>query len=180
MPCFSLPALIYFALFHSLYHVSLSLPVSVEAEDRRLCKCLLCESLLKMWPESDKHKTSGCRTQHLLPWGRWMERARPRKKHWGGRRRRAKENKVEWREKRWWKENWSLQKSTDAISLDNEIKFFKHSTEMAADMFYLFVSVFLSFSAEELGSPAPTARVGHEEEGKQSQWGADVQKYTHT
>lgn len=34
-------------------------------------------------------------------------------------------------------------------------------------------------TAENLGSPAPSARVGHVEEGKQSQRGADVQEHTH-
>lgn len=58
-------------------------------ESRRLYKCSLCDSLVRMRLQSDKHKTSGW-TQHLLPWGRWTEPAGPQENPWWQRKRRAK------------------------------------------------------------------------------------------
>lgn len=69
-------------LSHPVLNVSHSplVPALVAAEERRrLCKCLLYESLLKMWLESDKHKTSGHRPNICcLEGGGWSEQGHGR------------------------------------------------------------------------------------------------------
>lgn len=66
---------------------------TVAAEERRrLCKCLLYESLVKMWLQSDKHKTSGHRPNICcLEGGGWSEQGHGRNTDGKGREERREE-----------------------------------------------------------------------------------------
>lgn len=69
-------------VIHPVYNVSLSacfLCTVAKEERRRLCKCLLYESLLKMGLKNDKYKTSGHRPNICcLEGGGWSEQGHQR------------------------------------------------------------------------------------------------------